>query len=183
MIRILIFPLVILFSAAVVDAEIYSWTDDQGVVTFTDNPARIPSRYSSSAQKGEDNIIRIPKVRKESRKPVGKRAQAAIPHNRARSVAAAKAAQKSVPLENQAEIKGHLGGDQTDPAPPSMKQPKPVAPGDQPIPEPAGKQPKSEPAGKQPKPAPAGMKQPAPDPLGDQPTPAALGMEQPEPKQ
>jgi hypothetical protein len=180
--RILILPVLILCSAAVADAEIYTWTDAQGVVTFTDNPARIPSGYISRAQKGEDTIIRIPKVRKEpgTRR---NRLQAAIPRNRIKTLPAAVQPNPALPRMQPAR-KGHLGGDQTDPAPPSMKQPKPEPLGDQPTPTPPGmKQPKPEPLGDQPKPTPAGMKQPIPEPLGDQPRPTAIGMEQPVPKQ
>lgn len=187
--RIIIIPLLVLCSASVADAEVYTWTDARGVVTFTDNPERIPSRYSGRARQGEDNIIRIPKVQKvhSRQKETGKhrrnRPHAAIPKNRVRSVAAALAQQKSAELEMKPEIKGHLGGDQKDPAPPSMKQPKAETSGDQPTPTAPGmKQPKPAAPDEQPKETPAGMKQPKAEPLGEQPKPTPLGMEQPVPK-
>src|ERR1039457_4304669 len=147
--RILIIPLLILYCATVVNADIYTWTDDQGTVTYTDNPALIPVRSSHITQAGTKTSLRIPKKQKEIRKHGKSWSQAVIPGNRTKSVAATIAQQKVVPLEMQSEIKGHLGGDQKDPAPPSMKQPKPV------------------PVGVQPKPAPSGMEQPKPEPLGD----------------
>jgi len=182
--RLLVVPLLILCCTAVVEAEVYTWTDDQGVVTYTDNPARIPARFSGRTQAGEKIIIHSPKVRKEITKHGKTWPHAAIPSNRVKSIAAERALQKAVPPEMPSEIKGHLGGDQKDPAPPSMKQPKQEPPGEQPQPaSPGMKQPKPAPPGDQPKPTQPGMKQPKPEPLGDQPTPAAIGMEQPEPKQ
>jgi len=178
----MILPLLILCCAAVVEAEVYTWTDDQGVVTYTDNPARIPSRYSGQMREGEIITIHRPKAQKEYRHNEKKRPQAAIPRNRLKSIQSARQ-HKMVPLENQAEIKGHLGGEQTDPAPPSMKQPKAMSTGDQPTATASGmKQPIPAAQDKQPKNTPAGMKQPKQQPLGDQPKPTPLGMEQPEPK-
>ncbi|NVN91331.1 MAG: DUF4124 domain-containing protein [Desulfuromonadales bacterium] len=180
--RIMILPLLILCYAAVTEAEVYTWTDDQGVVTYTDNAARIPSRYSGQTKEGEKITIHRPKAQKEYRGSGKKRPQAAIPRNRLKALQPGKQ-YKTVPLENQAEIKGHLGGDQTDPTPPSMKQPKPQPLGVQPAPATAGmKQPTPAPLGDQPKATPAGMKQPIPASLGEQPKPTPLGMEQPEPK-
>ena len=179
---ILLLLLIVIISAAA-DAEIYTWTDEQGTTTYTDNPARIPSRYSGRTQVGEKIVIRSPKAQKEIKKHGKQWSQAVIPGNRTKSVAAANAHNKAVSLETQAEIKGHLGGDQQDPAPPSMKQPKPEPLGDQPTAtSPGMKQPKALPLDKQPKETPAGMKQPTPAPLGDQPKPTPIGMEQPDTK-
>lgn len=179
----MIFSLLILCGSAAVGAEIYTWTDDKGTVTFTDNPARIPASTSNRTRSGEHDSIRPPTVRKAPRKQGNKKLQAIIPENRTNSKAAAEAKQKQVPLERQSEIKGHLGGDQTDPAPPSMKQPKAEPLGDQPKPTPPGmKQPIPAESGDQPKQTPDGMKQPAPAPLGDQPKPTSPGMEQPDSK-
>jgi len=33
------------------DAAVYEWTDDKGVVNFTDNPENIPAKYRSKARK------------------------------------------------------------------------------------------------------------------------------------
>jgi len=52
----------ILCSVVFVSAETYTWTDDRGVVNFSDDPGRIPPRYRVKAQKGDDITIRNPKV-------------------------------------------------------------------------------------------------------------------------
>ena len=181
--RIILFSLLLLCSAALVKAEIYTWTDEQGVVTYTDNPARIPSRYGTRAQSGEIITIRSPTVLKGVRRSGNKQLQATIPHNRIKSIQQSSEQQNTVPLGMQSEIKGHLGGDQKDPAPPSMKQPKPVPVGVQPKPEPSGmEQPKPEPLGDQPKQTPSGMQQPKPVNPGAQPPATSSGMEQPDAK-
>lgn len=132
--RILIIPLLILFCATIVNADIYTWTDDQGTVTFTDNPALIPVRSSGIKQEGTKASPRIPKNKKEIRKHGKKWSQAVIPRNRTKSVAATIAQQKVVTLEKRSEIKGNPGGNEKDPALPSMKQPQPVPPVTQPPP-------------------------------------------------
>jgi hypothetical protein len=182
--RILIIPLLILYCATVVNADIYTWTDDQGTVTYTDNPALIPVRSSHITQAGTKTSLRIPKKQKEIRKHGKSWSQAVIPGNRTKSVAATIAQQKVVPLEMQSEIKGHLGGDQKDPAPPSMKQPLSISPGPQPPPvSPGMEQPKPLDMGTQPALSSPGMKQPQSVPTGAQPPPVSAGMEQPDSKQ
>ena len=47
------------------NADTYTWTDDAGVVNFTDDSTRIPPKYRSKATKGEDITIRNPKVQQE----------------------------------------------------------------------------------------------------------------------
>ena len=179
--QIMILLLIILCSAAVAVAETYKWTSDQGVVGFTDDPSMIPSQYRSKALKGENTTNRSTKVRKELRKKKATKRQ--IRKLRI-LVQAGSSLPQSAPLLIQQPSKGHPGGDQIDPTPPSMKQPIPAPLGDQPKPTPAGmKQPIPEPLGEQPTPTPLGMTQPKPEPLGDQPTPTPLGMEQPTPKQ
>lgn len=190
--RAMILTLLILCSAAAADGGTYKWTDDRGVDKFTDNPALIPSRYRGNAVKAEDDTSRDPKVLQELREEVEKTNQdrSAMP----RAVTTADSEQTApatpgrqqeikghlggdqtdpkqqsvnqslpVPQGRQQEIKGHLGGDQTDPTPPSMTQPLPL------------------PLGDQPKQTPAGMEQPKPTPPGDQPKPMPAGMEQPTP--
>jgi hypothetical protein len=182
--RILIISLLILYCAAVVNADVYTWTDGQGTVTYTDNPALIPTRSSDRTQAGKKKSLRIYKNQKEIRKHGKKWSQAVIPGNRVKSVAAKIDQQKVIPLEMQSEIKGHLGGDQKDPAPPSMKQPLPISPGPQPPPvSPGMEQPKPLDMGPQPEPLSPGMKQPKPVPTGAQPPPTSAGMEQPDSKQ
>lgn len=181
--RTLIIPLLILYFATFVNADIYTWTDEQGTVTYTDNPTRIPTRSSDTKQAGKKTSLHIPKNQKEIRKHGKKWSQAVIPGNRAKSVAATIAQQKVVPLEMQSEIKGHLGGDQKDPSPPSMKQPLPISPGPQPPPvSPGMEQPKPLDMGPQPIHLSPGMDQPKPVPTGAQPSPTSSGMEQPDSK-
>jgi hypothetical protein len=190
--RTMILPLLILCSAAAADGGTYTWTDGQGVVSFTDDPALIPARYRNKAVKEEGGTNRDPKVLQELREEVEKPRQnkAAPP----RSVTTADSEQATPPATGrQQEIKGHLGGDQTDPIPPSMNQSKPAAPGRQqeikghlggdqtdPTP-PSMNQPKPMPLGDQPEKMPAGMEQPKPIPPGDQPKKMPAGMEQPKP--
>ena len=206
----MILPVLILCSAAAADGGTYKWADDQGVVSFTDNPALIPSRYRSKAVKVEDDTNLDPKVLQELREEVEKPRQdksatprAVTPADSEQAAPAAAGGQQeikghlggdqtdptpqsvnqSLPVTpgRQQEIKGHLGGGQTDPTPPSMTQPLPVPLGDQPKPIPIEEQPKPIPPGEQPKPMPAGMEQPKPIPPGDQPKPMPAGMEQPTP--
>lgn len=56
----ILLSLLVLCSVAAADADIYKWTDDQGVVGSTADPAQIPSRYRSKALKIEG----IPMARK-----------------------------------------------------------------------------------------------------------------------
>jgi Domain of unknown function (DUF4124) len=182
--RILIISLLILYCATVVNADIYTWTDEQGTVTYTDNPNLISDSSSDRTQAGKKTSLRIPKKQNIIRKHGKKWSQAVIPGNRVKSVAAKIAQQKAVPLEMQSEIKGHLGGDQKDPSPPSMKQPLPISPGPQPPPvSPGMEQPKPLDMGPQPPPVSPGMKQQKPSPTGTQPSPTSAGMEQPDSKQ
>jgi Domain of unknown function (DUF4124) len=55
----------ILCSVMYANADTYTWTDDQGVVSFSDNPDQIPPRYRAKAKKGDDITIRNPKVQQE----------------------------------------------------------------------------------------------------------------------
>jgi Domain of unknown function (DUF4124) len=179
--RAMILPLLIICSAAAANGGTYKWTDDQGVVSFTDDPSLIPSRYHKKAVKVQDVPSRDPKVLQELREEVDKPRQDKSTPSRSVTTADSERAMTSVPVRQQ-EIKGHLGGDQADPTPPSMKQPLPLPLGDQPKNTPAGmEQPKPIPLGDQPKPMPAGMEQPKPIPLGDQPKEMPAGMEQPTP--
>jgi hypothetical protein len=206
----MILPLLILCSAAAADGGTYKWTDDQGVVSFTDNHDLIPSRYRSKAVKAEDDTSRDPKVLQDLKEEVEKPRQDKSATLRAVTTAdseqaaplagrqqeikghlggdqtdpAAQSVNQSLPVKpgRRQEIKGHLGGDQTDPTPPSMTQPLPLPLGHQPKSMPAGmEQPKPIPPGSQPKPVPAGMEQPKPVPPGVQPKPMPAGMEQPTP--
>jgi hypothetical protein len=56
---------VILCSVMSANADTYTWTDDKGVVNFTDDPLLIPPKYRVKAKKGEDITIRSPKVQQE----------------------------------------------------------------------------------------------------------------------
>lgn len=179
--RAMIFPLLILFGTTAVNAETYRWTDAKGVVSFTDNPSLIPSRYRNKAVRSEGITTRDLKDRKKNRAREEKNLQDALTEP---MIATTVESGRSAPAPSATEqpLKGHLSGDQVNPAPPSMKQPVPAPLGDQPAAtEPGMKQPIPVAPGKQPKPAPAGMKQPKPAPLGDQPTATPLGMDQPIP--
>jgi len=70
--RFMILPLLLLFSAAVADGDPYKGTDEQGVVSFTDNPALIHSRHPSETAKAEEDISRDPKVLQELMQEVEK---------------------------------------------------------------------------------------------------------------
>ncbi|NTX00049.1 MAG: DUF4124 domain-containing protein [Geobacteraceae bacterium] len=85
---IIVFTLVILCSSAVANAETYMWTDDQGTVTFTDNPDRLPPHYSRSEQRGDNVINLIPTVENNGRRQDKKQLQATIPRNRIKSTIA-----------------------------------------------------------------------------------------------
>ncbi len=64
MIRIAI-VMMILGSVMYASADTYTWTDDKGVISFTDDPGLIPPRYREKAKKGEDITTRSPKVQQE----------------------------------------------------------------------------------------------------------------------
>ena len=166
--------------AAVTCADTFKWIDDQGVINFTDNPAKVPSRYRAKVKKSEDITIRNPKVRQELWKQNERMRRS---RQTPRSVTTSDSVQSTTaPLVMEQPVKRRLSGDQTDPAPAGTKQPVPAPLGDQPTPTPLGmKQPEAAPLGDQPEPTPPGMEQPKAAPLGEQPTPTPLGMEQPEP--
>ena len=117
--RAMILPLLIFCcSAAAADGGTYKWTDDQGVVSFIDNPALIPSRYRSKAVKSKDDISHDPKVLQELREEVEKPNQDKSATLRVVTTADNEQA-APVTSERQQDIEGHLGGDQTDPTPSS----------------------------------------------------------------
>ncbi|MDR3579618.1 MAG: DUF4124 domain-containing protein [Oryzomonas sp.] len=169
----MILPLLILCSAAVADAGVYKWANDQGVVSFSDNPAQIPSRYRSKAMKVEEDTSFDPKVLQELREEVEKPRHDKTATPRAVTTADSEQAAPVTPGRQQ-EIKGHLGGDQTDPAVQSVKKTLPVTPGRQ-------QEIKGHLGGDQTDPTPPSMTQPKPIPPGEQPKPAPADMEQPTP--
>jgi hypothetical protein len=57
--------MIILSSVMYANADTYTWTDDKGIVSFTDDPGLIPPRYREKAKKGEDITTRSPKVQQE----------------------------------------------------------------------------------------------------------------------
>jgi hypothetical protein len=200
----MILPVLILCcSAATADAGTYKWTNDQGVVSFTDNPALIPSRYRSKAVKAVDDTSRDPKVLQELREEVERPNQDKFATPRA--VTTADSEQAAPPAAGrQQEIKGHLGGDQTDPMPQSVNKTLSVTPGRQqeikghlggdqtgPMPQSVNKtlsvtpgrqqEIKGHLGGDQTDPTPSSMTQPLSVPLGDQPQQMPAGMEQPKP--
>lgn len=44
-------------SAGAASADVYQWTDDRGVVSFTDNADRIPTRYRKKARRVESSPV------------------------------------------------------------------------------------------------------------------------------
>ena len=56
-----------LIGAVSAEAATYRWTDKQGVVHYTDNPASVPPEYKNKVNKTEDITTRNPKVREELR--------------------------------------------------------------------------------------------------------------------
>jgi hypothetical protein len=176
----LLFLLLILCGAAMAHAETYKWINKQGVISFTDDPAKIPSRYRDKALRG-DSINQSLKVHQDlGKQEKKKRLKNLKPPRTVTSPVSGQPAPAS--QEMLQSFKGHSSGDQINPAPPSMKQPVPGPLGEQPTPTPLGmKQPIPAPLGDQPTATPLGMKQPTPAPLGDQPKPTPAGMEQPTP--
>lgn len=65
MYRIAIALAMVLCSVLYASADTYTWTDDKGVVNFTDDPSMIPRKYKGKLKKGEDITIRNPKVQQE----------------------------------------------------------------------------------------------------------------------
>ena len=63
--RIAIVMVMILCGVMYANADTYTWTDDKGVVSFTDDPGLIPAKYRVKAKKGEDITVRNPKVQQE----------------------------------------------------------------------------------------------------------------------
>ena len=63
--RIALAWIIVVCSVMHVNADTYSWTDDKGVVNFTDDSTQIPPKYRGKAKKAEDITIRNPKVQQE----------------------------------------------------------------------------------------------------------------------
>jgi len=133
--RTIILLLLVLCSAAVADAEIYKWTNAQGVVSYTDDLAQIPSRYRRKALKVEGLPIPTP-IRQQEEKVLKD--------------------ELTTPRKVTAPDSG-----QSTPAAPGKRQPAPVPLGDQPVPAPIGDKPIPAPLGDQSIPVPLGA-QPAP---------------------
>lgn len=131
----IIISLLILCSAAMADAEIYKWTNTQGVVSYTDDLAKVPSRYRRKAQKVEG--LPIPSPTRQQEEKVLKD-ELTTPRN------------VTTPDSGQSP-----------PAEPGVQQPAPAPRGDQPVPAPVGDKPIPPPLGDQPIPVPLGA-QPAP---------------------
>ncbi len=132
--RTILLSLLVLCSAAVADAETYNWTDDQGVVNFTDDPAQIPAKYRSKALKKVKDIT-VPSTTRQQEEKVLKD-------------------ELTTPRSVTTPDSG------PSPAPQDMQQPTPApvpAPlGDQPVPAPLGDKPMPAPLGDQSIPVPLG---------------------------
>jgi len=126
--RTILLSLLILCSAAVADAETYNWTDDLGVVNFTDDPAQIPAKYRSKALKNAKDItVPSPPTRQQEEKTLED--ELTTP----RSVTTPNSGLPPAPPDNGLPA-----------VPPDMQQstpaPVPAPLGDKPIPPPLGDQ-------------------------------------------
>lgn len=57
----------VICSAATAEALTYQWTDDQGVIGFTDDKGNIPAKYRNRIRTREDITIRNPDAQQELR--------------------------------------------------------------------------------------------------------------------
>ena len=82
--RIVIVMVMVIFlcSEMYAKADTYTWTDEKGVISFTDDPALIPSKYRVKAKKGEDITIRNPKVQQELKEQEERASQEEINRSR-----------------------------------------------------------------------------------------------------
>ena len=55
----------ILGGVAAADAQTYQWTDDNGVISYTDDINSVPTKYRTRVKKREDITTKNPKVRQE----------------------------------------------------------------------------------------------------------------------
>ena len=55
----------LLISTGITRAETYNWTDEHGVIHFTDSPESIPAKFRKQVKTQEDITIRNPKVVEE----------------------------------------------------------------------------------------------------------------------
>jgi len=131
----IILSLLILCSAAVADADIYKWTNAQGVVSYTDDLTKVPSRYRRKALKVEGLPIPTPTSQQEEK---------------------VLRDELTTPRKVTTPDSG-----QSTPAAPGKRQPAPAPRGDQPVPAPIGDKPIPAPLGDQSIPVPLGA-QPAP---------------------
>ncbi len=103
--RTMILPLLILCcSAAAADGGTYKWTDGQGVVSITDNPALIPSRYRSKAVKAVDDTTSDPKVLQDLREEVERPNQDKFATSRAVTTAESEQAAPPAACESACKI-------------------------------------------------------------------------------
>ncbi|MHB8122134.1 MAG: DUF4124 domain-containing protein [Desulfuromonadaceae bacterium] len=133
----IILSLLILCSVAVADAEIYKWTNTQGVVSYTDDLAKVPSKYRRKALKVEGLPIPSPSPTRQQEEKV---------------------------LRDELTTPGKVttpDSAQSPPAEPGVQQPPSAPRVDQPVPAPIGDKPAPPPLGDQPIPVPHGD-QPAP---------------------
>jgi hypothetical protein len=65
---------------AVANGQTYRWTDDRGVVSFTDNLNDVPAKYRQKVIKQEDITIRNPQVREELKQQEERAHQEEVSH-------------------------------------------------------------------------------------------------------
>lgn len=57
----------IMAAATVAEAATFQWTDDRGVIGFTDDLNNVPARYRNKVRTREDITTRNPRIRQELR--------------------------------------------------------------------------------------------------------------------
>jgi Domain of unknown function (DUF4124) len=78
--RAIMLSLLILCCAAVVDAATYKWIDDKGVISFSDNLEKVPTKYRHKVIKQEDITNRNPRVREELKQQKERARQEEVSH-------------------------------------------------------------------------------------------------------
>lgn len=63
----LLIAVLILAGAAAAEAQTYQWTDDNGVISFSDDLNAVPTKYRSKVRRREDITTRNPQVRQDLR--------------------------------------------------------------------------------------------------------------------
>ena len=97
----IILSLLILCNAAVADADTYKWTNAQGVVSYTDDPASIPPIYRRTALKVEGLSTHTRQQEEKALRDELTTPLQVTPSNRGQSTPAAPGKQQPAPLGAQ----------------------------------------------------------------------------------